>query len=54
MQTMSDTLRKTINELRDMIYQLRPMSIDDIGLVATLQSMVEQKELEEDAIPITT
>lgn len=53
MQGMTDTLRKTINELREMIYQLRPMSIDDIGLVATLQRFIKQNELENGQVKIT-
>ena len=46
MQGMKDTLRKTIDELRGIIYQLRPMSIDDIGLVATLQRVAKQNNTE--------
>lgn len=52
MQTMKDTLRMTINELREMIYHLRPMSIDDIGLVATLQRVVKQNELENSPVTL--
>lgn len=52
MQTMKDRLRMTINELREMIYHLRPMSIDDIGLVATLQRMVKQTELDNSDINV--
>lgn len=51
-QSMAETLRKTINELREMIYQLRPMSIDDIGLVATLQRMIKQNELDDGQVNI--
>ena len=46
MQGMKDTLRKTIDELRVIIYQLRPMSIDDIGLIATLQRVAKQNNTE--------
>lgn len=46
MQGMKDTLRKTIDELRVIIYQLRPMSIDDIGLIATLQRIAKQNNTE--------
>lgn len=52
LNTIASTLRETINELRQMIYQLRPMSIDDIGLVATLERMVKQNELEESPVSI--
>ncbi len=50
--TMGDVLRAAINELREMIYQLRPMSIDDIGLVATLHRLIKQSELEENTVAI--
>ena len=46
MQVMKETLRRTIDELRTIIYQLRPMSIDDIGLIATLQRDVKQNNIE--------
>lgn len=52
MQTMADTLRQTINELREVIYQLRPMSIEDIGLIATLQKMIKLNELEDGPLSI--
>jgi len=40
MQTMIITLRNTIDELRSIIYNLRPMSIDDLGLIATVDRHV--------------
>lgn len=52
LNTIASTLRESINELREMIYQLRPMSIDDIGLVATLERMVKQNELEGSSVAI--
>ena len=52
LSTMTDILRESIDELREMIYQLRPMSIDDIGLVATLERMVKQNELRESTVSI--
>ncbi len=42
LELVRETLRKIIDELRGIIYQLRPMSIDDIGLVATLQRVAKQ------------
>ena len=50
MQGMKDTLRKTIDELRVIIYQLRPMSIDDIGLIATLQRVAKQNNTENKSV----
>lgn len=52
MEWMKETLRKTIDELRGIIYQLRPMSIDDIGLVATLQRVAKQNNIENNALKI--
>lgn len=45
MQTMIITLRNTIDELRSIIYNLRPMSIDDLGLVATVDRHVNNLNL---------
>lgn len=47
LQTMTETIRNTINELRGIIYDLRPMSIDDLGLVVTVQRFIKQVELED-------
>ncbi|MSS62954.1 sensor histidine kinase [Velocimicrobium porci] len=53
LQTMTSTIRETINELRGIIYDLRPMSIDDLGLVTTLERFIKQMEIENpDGIPI--
>ena len=45
MQTMILTLRNTIDDLRSIIYNLRPMSIDDLGLVATVDRHVSNLNL---------
>lgn len=42
LQTLKSHIRGTIDETRRMIYNLRPMSIDDLGLVPTLSRMVEK------------
>lgn len=47
LQTMTETIRNTINELRGIIYDLRPMSIDDLGLVVTVQRFIKQVEVED-------
>lgn len=41
---MSKTLREIINETRHMIYNLRPMSFDDIGLHETIERSIENLE----------
>lgn len=53
LQTMKDTLRKTIQELRNIIYNLRPMSVDDLGLTDTIDRFVSQKEFEEHSMKIS-
>lgn len=50
--TMSQAMRHSINELREIIYDLRPMSIDDLGLVMTIERHVKQIELETENLEI--
>ena len=45
--TMGKTLREIINETRQMIYNLRPMSFDDIGLDVTIEHALEKLESSE-------
>jgi len=40
LQTMISTLRSTISEMRDIIYDLRPMSIDDLSLKDSLMQHI--------------
>lgn len=40
LQTMSKMVRKIIEDMRHVIYNLRPMSLDDIGLEVTLEQEV--------------
>ncbi len=49
LQSMIDTIRNTIDDMRAIIYDLRPMSIDDLGLVVTIERYVNRlkKEYEE-------
>ncbi|MGN0142653.1 MAG: histidine kinase [Roseburia sp.] len=44
---MSRTLREIINETREMIYNLRPMSFDDIGLDVTIERALDKLESSE-------
>jgi len=39
---MSRTLREIINDTRQMIYNLRPMSFDDIGLEVTIERAIDK------------
>ncbi|SDB34914.1 sensor histidine kinase [Eubacterium oxidoreducens] len=41
MKIMNNQLRSSIEELREIIYNLRPMSFDDIGLDVTAQRMLD-------------
>lgn len=40
LEIMSKNLRDSISEIRNIIYNLRPMSFDDLGLNTTLESLV--------------
>lgn len=42
--TLGKTLREIINDTRQMIYNLRPMSFDDIGLDVTIERALEKLE----------
>ncbi len=48
LEVMAKTLRNTINELRNTIYNLRPMSFDDMGLDITLERIVNQSKKDSD------
>lgn len=44
--SMMENIRNCIDDMRRIIYDLRPMSIDDLGLVPTIQRFVEQNKAE--------
>lgn len=44
LMTMMENIRHTIDDMRKIIYDLRPMSIDDLGLVPTIQKFVEDNK----------
>lgn len=46
-EVLKDTVKKTLEEIRGIIYELRPMSIDDIGLIPTIKKMVKNFEKSE-------
>lgn len=45
---MSNTVKNTINETRDIIYNLRPMTLEDLGLTATIERYINQIKLNND------
>lgn len=42
LQAMSQVVKKSIDDMRQIIYNLRPMSFDDIGLHVTLEREIEK------------
>lgn len=44
--SMMENIRTSIDDMRRIIYDLRPMSIDDLGLIPTIQRFVEQNKAE--------
>lgn len=42
LSTMSNTLKAVINEIREIIYDLKPMSLDDLGLLTTIERYINQ------------
>lgn len=41
---ISDSIKETINEIRDTIFELRPMSFDDLGFRELLASYIEKEK----------
>lgn len=41
LEIMSKTLRETISDMRNIIYDLRPMALDDLGLETTIRRAVD-------------
>ncbi|WP_281532375.1 sensor histidine kinase [Anaerocolumna aminovalerica] len=44
LQTMIRTIKGTIADMRNIIYDLRPMSLDDLGLVSTIEKYINEKK----------
>lgn len=42
LQVMINTIKSTIRDMRTIIYDLRPMSLDDLGLVATIETYMRE------------
>ena len=48
LQTMILTIKTTINDMRSIIYDLRPMSLDDLGLVVTIERFINEIKINHD------
>ena len=48
--TMQEILKNTIDEMRNIIYDLRPMAIDDLGLTELVSNHIKQLEKEYEEI----
>lgn len=42
LEIMSKTLRETIDDMRNIIYNLRPMSFDDLGIETTIRNAIQK------------
>lgn len=42
LQTMISTIKATINDMRNIIFGLRPMSLDDLGLLPTIERYIRE------------
>lgn len=48
LNTISNTLKSVINEIREIIYNLKPMSLEDLGLIITIERFINQLMLHHD------
>lgn len=48
LNAMSNTLKAVINEIREIIYNLKPMSLDDLGLITTVERYINQLMMNHD------
>ena len=48
LQNMTKTIRETIRDMREMIYDLRPMSLDDIGIDVTIEQELDKLRMNYD------
>ena len=46
LRSLKDIVRNCLKDVRRVIYDLRPMSIDDLGLRPTLQKYIENYSIE--------
>ena len=42
LRTLRETMRISLKDVRKIIYDLRPMSLDDLGLIPTIEILIEQ------------
>lgn len=45
LSTMTENIRHTMDDMRKLIYQLCPMTIDDLGLIPTVRKLVEDNKI---------
>ena len=50
LETLKDLVRGSVKDVRKIIYDLRPMSLDDLGLIPTIKRYIERYEEETDII----
>lgn len=48
LSNISNTIKSVINEIREIIFNLKPMSIDDLGLVMTIERFINQLMIHHD------
>lgn len=48
LMTMSNTVKGVINEIREIIYNLKPMTLDDLGLITTIERYANQLMMHND------
>ncbi|MFA9463449.1 MAG: sensor histidine kinase [Velocimicrobium sp.] len=50
LNTMNNIIRESIEELREIIFDLRPMSIDDLGFITGVERYINKVQLENDSL----
>ena len=46
--TMTNTIKEVISEIREIIYNLNPMSLEDLGLITTIERFINQLMMNHD------
>ena len=46
--TMTNTIKEVIGEIREIIYNLNPMSLEDLGLITTVERFINQLMMNHD------
>ena len=53
LRSLKEQIRADLRDIRKIIYNLRPMTLDDLGLVPTLRRMIEELNERQDEVEIT-